>query len=191
MLEIILFQAEPEATLEGRPVRLTWRVEGALWVSIDRGVGEVDEAGRCEVFPAASGLYTLTAGSPEGDRLSETVHVRVSPMPLIRTLFVPAPRLSHTVVLRGVEVAAPSIRLAAPTIRLSAPSFHVPLKVDLSVRFAAESARAAPGPTSADRAAGPALGRMSADRIPRVGDVFDQIRKRVKSEVNTRTGDQG
>ena len=174
-------------------MRLTWRVAGARWVSIDNGLGEVDETGACEVFPAASGSYALTATARGGDTLTETVSVRVVPVPLLRTLCVPAPELSHTVVLRGLHVAAPALTLAAPTIRMAAPSIRVPLTVDLSVRPAGEralSVPAAPSVPSPRPLGGSGSGWARTDWLPRIGDVFDRLYERVKSELHTRFGEK-
>ncbi len=197
-LEILLFQAEPEVAVEGHPVRLTWRVAGSRWARIDNGIGEVDEAGSCEVLLQASGTYTLTAEARGGQRLTEMVSVRVVPLPRLETLYVPAPELSHTVILRNLRVAAPSltvaapsIRLTAPSIRMDAPSLQVPLTVDLSLRFPEGRALAVPGapsvpPPRPPGSSGP--GWVRTDQIPRVGEVFDRLYDRLRSELTTRLG---
>ncbi|MFL5386154.1 MAG: hypothetical protein ACJ8GN_26865 [Longimicrobiaceae bacterium] len=185
-LEIILFQVEPETALEGRPVRLTWRVAGARWVSIDNGIGEVDETGTCEVVTAGSGSYTLTARARAGATLSETASVRVVPFPVIRSLSVPAPELSHTVVIRGMRVPAPTVALAAPAIRVGAPTIRVPLSLDLSVRFAGANAPRATAIPSTPPGPGPA--RAPTRWIPRLGDVLDHLSDRMKAEITARFG---
>lgn len=189
-LEIILFQAEPEATLEGSAVRLTWRVTGSRWAGIDNGVGEVGETGTCEVVPPGSTSWTLTATARGGATISETVSVRVFPRPLMRTLTVPAPELSHTVVMRGVHVAAPAITLPRPTIRLGAPDIRVPLAFSLSVHVAARPTPSLSPPPLATAQAppGPAAGWGWMGRVPGIGDVFDRLYERVKSELNSRFG---
>lgn len=190
-LEILLFQAEPEIVLEGQPVRLTWRVEGSRWVSIDGGIGEVDEAGSCVAVPAESAFYVLTAMARGGATLAETAYVQVLPFPQIRSLNIPEPRLEYTAVLRGLHVAAPSIRLDAPTIRVASPDVHLPLKVSLPVSFAGNRvpgiavAASAPTALSARSAAGLAPGWIP---VPRVADVFDRLSHQMKAELNTWLG---
>jgi hypothetical protein len=194
-LEILLFQAEPEVIVEGRPVRLTWRVAGSRWVHIDNGIGEVDEAGTCEVMPTGSGSYTLTAGARGGDELSESASVRVLPLPVLRTLSVPTPELSLRVVLRDrraaaptFQLAAPVVRLSAPTIRLAAPSIRLRLDVDLSVWIPASGgAGGSPPPTMP--AARPVPPSGAGPRwVPRIGDVFERLCQRMRAELNARFG---
>jgi hypothetical protein len=188
-LEVLLFQAEPETALEGRPVRLTWRVAGSRRVRIDGGVGDVDEAGDCEVLPAASTVYTLTAEARNGRRTTESVAVRVVPFPRLESLRVPTPELSHTVVLRNLHLSAPAIRLAVPPIRLGAPSLSLPLNVELGVRFPAGGAvQPPPAPSPPPARTFPLFGWARTDWLPRVGDVFDHLYERLKSELDTRFG---
>ncbi|WP_420126206.1 phosphotransferase [Longimicrobium sp.] len=189
-LEIILFHVEPEATLEGSAVRLTWRVTGSRWVTIDTGVGEVGETGTCEVVPPRNTSWTLTATARGGSELSETASVRVFPPPLMRTLTVPAPELSHTVVLRDVHVAAPAIALPRPVVRLGAPDIRIPLGLNLSVHVAAQPTPALLTPTlaTAQAPAGATAGWGWMGRVPKIGDVFDRLCERVKAELNSRFG---
>lgn len=185
-LEIILFQAGPAVVLEGLPVRLTWRVSGAHRVSIDQGVGEVDEAGSCEVFPEASVTYTLTAEAC-ADLLVEQVRVRVAPMPQLHGLYLPTPEFSRTVILRSLHISAPTVALSAPVLRLAPPLVGAPPPLHLSVRFQPPSpdaglAQASPqGPASARAWRWP-------DRLPRVGEVFDRLRAALQAELNAHTG---
>ena len=185
-LEVLLFQADPEATLEGRPVRLTWRVAGSRRVRIDGGIGDVDEAGAREVLAAADAVYTLTAEARGGRRVTEAVAVRVIPIPRLESLPVPAPELSHTVILRNLRVSAPAIRVDAPAILLGAPSLSMPLRVDLGVSFPAGPAIDVPNAPPAR--ALPLSGWARTEWLPRAGDVFDHLYERLKSELNTRFG---
>jgi hypothetical protein len=188
-LEVLLFQAEPEATVEGRPVRLTWRVAGARRVEIDTGIGEVDEAGTLEVSPAADTTYTLTAEARGGRLATESVTVRVVPVPRLQVLRVPAPELSHTVVLRDLRVSSPRIHLDAPAIRLAPPSLGVTLNVELGVRFTGGGvAGGLPAHAVPPAHPLPASGWARLEWLPRVGDVFSELYDRMKSELNTRFG---
>lgn len=191
-LEVLLFEADPETTVEGHPVRLTWRVAGSRWARIDGGVGDVDDAGECQVRPVADAVYTLTAGTRGGRQVTESVGVRVVPVPRLTSLLVPAPDLSHTVILRNVRLSAPAvsvsppaIRLEAPQIRLEAPSFSVNLGT-------ASHVGDAPGPPTAPSLpplpALPVSGWTRMSWLPRVGHVFDHLYERLKSELDHRFG---
>lgn len=195
-LEILLFQADPEVVIEGWPVRLTWRVAGSRWASIDQGIGEVDEAGSCDVVPTRSGAYTLSAEARSGARLAETVSVAVVPLPRLETLYVPAPELSHTVILRNLRVAAPALRLGAVAIHVGAPAVRIPappslrvsLDMDLSVRFGGKRAFQAPAAPSSPSAAGGRGPREVGKWLPRVRDAFGHLYDRLQSELTTRFG---
>ena len=60
------FSATPDSILAGESSELGWDVSGADVVSIDQGVGEVDETGTSSVTPDVDTLYTLTASNAGG-----------------------------------------------------------------------------------------------------------------------------
>jgi hypothetical protein len=188
-LKVLLFQAEPEVTVEGRPVRLTWVVAGSRRVSIDGGVGPVGEAGTCKVLPTAGTVYTLTAEAEGGRRATASVAVPVMPIPHLESVLVPAPDLSHTVILRNLRLSAPAIRLDAPAIQLAAPSLSLPLSVNLEVRFAGASpVGALPVLPAPPARAIPPSGWALMDWLPRAGHVFNHLYERLKSELGNRFG---
>lgn len=125
----------------------------------------------------------------------------MAPPPRLETLYVPAPALTHTVILRNARVAAPeagvgapSIRLAAPDVRLSAPeirlgapSLRVPLSIDLAVCFPESPLPALPASSPLPcRSSG--AGRMRVDPLPPVAEVLDRLRERLRSELTHRFG---
>ncbi|HET7462774.1 MAG TPA: hypothetical protein VFJ82_16080, partial [Longimicrobium sp.] len=188
-LGIPVFRVVPASTVAGRPVRLEWEVTGARRVSIDQGIGDVDEAGGVEVFPAQSQGWTLTAEGRGGAPVTATASVAVWPVPVVRSVFVPAPDLRHTVVLRNVGVSAPRLSIPAPRIELAAPTLRMPLKLDLSVRLGDDRPGAFPGNLLA-RALPPAsaLAWPRRDWVPRIGDTFERLAARVRHELTTRFG---
>lgn len=71
------FLVEPGAVTKGSPATLRWSVTGASDISIDQGIGSVQESGTRQVFPSADTTYTLIARGVGGTS-SATVSVRVT-----------------------------------------------------------------------------------------------------------------
>jgi hypothetical protein len=196
VLEILGFQAEPEAVLEGFPVRLAWQVAGSCRVSIAPELGEVDEVGTREVFPTSSAGYTLTAEARDGEVRALRVFVRVLPFPVLPTLVVPTPDRFPRVPVPIVRLAGPAIAMAKPpvgvvwpAIRVAAPPLADPPGVDFPARLAGDGAAQPPaGPLAAFErllsASATAWERI--DRATRVGDVFDRLYARMEWELFTR-----
>jgi hypothetical protein len=85
---------------------------------------------------------------------------RGMPLPRIETLYVPAPALTHTVVLRDVRVA---------------------------VGFPG-SPRPAPPDSPSRPHRSPGAGRARIPPLPSVAEVFDHLHGRLRSELTTRSG---
>ena len=80
--EIGSFSAEPSRIERGQASTLRWSVGNATDISIDNGVGEVQNNGSRQVTPSNSTTYTLTAKGPGGtDSRSVSVEVSVPPPP--------------------------------------------------------------------------------------------------------------
>ena len=77
------FSAEPTTIQRGQSSTLRWEVSGnATNVSIDQGVGTVQNTGNRRVSPADSITYTLTATGPGGSSTgTATVNVSAPPPP--------------------------------------------------------------------------------------------------------------
>ena len=77
------FTAEPTSIQRGQSSTLRWEVSGDVTsVSINQGVGTVQNAGNHRVFPSDSTTYTLTAAGPGGNTTaSVTVEVAAPPPP--------------------------------------------------------------------------------------------------------------
>jgi peptidoglycan-associated lipoprotein len=80
---ITQFTAEPASIQRGQSSTLRWEVSGEVTsVSIDNGIGTVQNTGNRRVFPNDSTTYTLTATGPGGSTTSAaTVSVTVPPPP--------------------------------------------------------------------------------------------------------------
>jgi len=77
------FSAEPTSIQRGQSSTLRWEVTGSVTsVSIDNGIGTVQNTGSRRVFPNDSTTYTLTASGPGGNTTaSVTVSVTTPPPP--------------------------------------------------------------------------------------------------------------
>ncbi len=79
----ITFSAEPTSVQRGQSSTLRWQVTGSVTsVSIDQGVGTVQNTGSRSVSPNSSTTYTLTATGPGGASTAlATVNVSTPPPP--------------------------------------------------------------------------------------------------------------
>ncbi len=79
------FTAEPASIQRGQSFTLRWEVAGAVTgVSIDQGIGSVQNAGARRAFPSDSTTYTLTAKGPGGVvTASASVSVTSPPAPVV------------------------------------------------------------------------------------------------------------
>ncbi len=77
------FGADPSSILSGQSSVLSWTVSGNVTgVSIDQGIGAVQNSGSRRVSPTDSTTYTLTATGPGGSSTaSTTVNVSAPPPP--------------------------------------------------------------------------------------------------------------
>ena len=80
---IAQFTAEPTSIQRGQSSTLRWEVSGDVTnVSINQGIGTVQNTGNRRVFPSDSTTYTLTASGPGGNTTSSvTVEVTAPPPP--------------------------------------------------------------------------------------------------------------
>jgi peptidoglycan-associated lipoprotein len=81
---IAQFEAEPATIERGQSSTLRWSVTGQVTeVSINPGIGRVDQNGNRQVFPGNSTTYTLTATGPGGGPVTMTASVTVNaPQPV-------------------------------------------------------------------------------------------------------------
>lgn len=131
---IHLFSAEPAAVIEGMPVRIVWRVEGAQEVVLEPGLGPVADEGTRVVLPLSDQWYRLVARNRSGTVASDPIGVRVWKTPVIQTLLVPTPAIQIHVGFDWVQLAAPVPRIdldppawtTLDTVRLHTSRFDAP-----------------------------------------------------------------
>jgi len=80
---IAQFTADAGSLLRGQSTMLRWQVNGnATGVSIDPGIGAVQNTGNRHVVPSESTTYTLTATGPGGEtKATATVNLMATPIP--------------------------------------------------------------------------------------------------------------
>ena len=80
---VVSFTAEPTSIQRGQSSTLRWEVTGnATSISIDQGIGTVQNAGNRRVTPSDSVTYTLTATGPGGSNGgTATISVSAPPPP--------------------------------------------------------------------------------------------------------------
>lgn len=89
----ITFDAVPQNTNIGSSATLTWDVPNADTVSIDNGIGTVNNSGSTVVFPTNNTTYTLTATNISGTETS-TVNVNVYPLPTVNVFTITPTNIS-------------------------------------------------------------------------------------------------
>jgi hypothetical protein len=77
------FSADKSFLTEGITATLSWEVSGVATVTIEPGIGEVENSGTHNVSPAETTTYTLTASNVEGS-VTETVTIVVEPVKIIQ-----------------------------------------------------------------------------------------------------------
>lgn len=93
------FGASPQVIYLGESATLAWDLDNAVTISIDQGVGNVDNpSGTQEVTPTETTTYTLTATNGNGSTFAQTI-VKVIPEPVINS-FTGVP----TAIFAGEEV---------------------------------------------------------------------------------------
>lgn len=81
----VSFSADPQSISLGNSSTLTWTTTNAESVSIDQGIGPVDQHGTLNVSPQESTTYTITAMGPGGRATASVTVTVVSPITLTIT----------------------------------------------------------------------------------------------------------
>lgn len=81
---VINFSAYPETIIAGASCDLGWEVEYATSISIDNGIGDVEQYGYLEVSPAETTTYTLTAVGPGGTSSATAVITVEAPVIILQ-----------------------------------------------------------------------------------------------------------
>ncbi len=77
------FSTDKSFLTEGITATLSWEVSGIATVTIEPGIGEVENSGTHNVSPTETTTYTITAGNGEGS-VTETVTIVVEPVKIIQ-----------------------------------------------------------------------------------------------------------
>ncbi len=73
---IVEFSVTPTQVSAGQAATLTWEARGATTLSIDQGIGELDNSGTKDISPTTTTAYTLTATNAAGT-VSKSVVIAV------------------------------------------------------------------------------------------------------------------
>jgi hypothetical protein len=92
------FSINEKFAIIGSPIKLIWNVEGATSLTIDNGVGNVNELTEKITTLGSNGVYKLTAMNYFGfESISETA-VTIFPTPIIQNIFIPKPELNTQII---------------------------------------------------------------------------------------------
>ncbi|MGA1841212.1 MAG: hypothetical protein ACMUIU_11355, partial [bacterium] len=75
-LPAISINIDPAYIHTGEIATLTWTASNADIVSIDKGIGQVDESGSIDISPSQTTTYTITASNPSGTT-TDTITLKV------------------------------------------------------------------------------------------------------------------
>lgn len=98
------FDVNPSFSFIGSPVVLSWDVEGARYVEIDNGIGDVSNTNTKTVTLDPNGVFKLTAQNYFGIKSEATAAVSIFPVPLIEGIFIPRPRFNFQRISFGQPV---------------------------------------------------------------------------------------
>ena len=110
----IKFSASRLFSYPNLPITLKWDVENASSVSIDN-YGAISNSGTIEVSPAIDTTYTLRIRDAFGEE-QRTLTVKMLPQPVIKNLFVPAPKIEENL---SISYKTPQFNVVVPV-----PSFE-------------------------------------------------------------------
>lgn len=118
----INFKASRQFSYPNLPINLSWHVENAANVSID-DFGDQPNDGSIEVTPGVDTTYVLRVNDAFGVA-HRSITVRMLPIPVIKQLLVPAPRIEEDL---AITYKPPQFKTLVPV-----PTFETPLiKIDL------------------------------------------------------------
>ncbi len=94
------FSIDKEYTFAGIPITLSWNVENALQTILDGEVVSANDHKTITIDKETS--FTLTAVDEFGEN-KKTITARMLPLPIIKSIQVPAPSIEHTISLAQLE----------------------------------------------------------------------------------------
>ncbi len=90
----VAISASPDTITQGQSSTLSWTTKDATSVSIDQGIGEVEENGDISVSPQGTTTYTITVEGPAGQG-SDSVTLNVNRLPVIDTFTASPTRIAQ------------------------------------------------------------------------------------------------
>ncbi len=96
---IIFFKSDRFSILKGIPVHIKWYVKNAYKIELNLGIGEVLAKDKKKLHLNDNTRLRLTATGHFGS-VHEEISISVFPTPIITSLSVPSPDLSHKVILK-------------------------------------------------------------------------------------------
>jgi len=116
------FKASRLFSYPNLPIKLSWRVENAVNVSID-DFGDQPNEGSVEVIPGVDTTYVLRVTDAFGD-IQRTLTIRMLPIPVVKQLLVPTPQIEKNL---AISYKPPQFNALIPV-----PTFESSLiKIDL------------------------------------------------------------
>lgn len=119
--EILKFEVDKYAIIQGVEVKFRWEVVNATKIVISPEIGEVDNVGEYSLKPE-NHKFTISA-----DGFFETVQkelfLKSFPAPTIESLYVPTPNFSSKGSINHISLQTPSIKMSLPQLGFS-KSFH-------------------------------------------------------------------
>ncbi len=90
----VTISASPDTITQGQSSTLSWTTKDATSVSIDQGIGEVEENGDISVSPQETTTYTITVEGPAGQG-TDSVTLNVNTPPVIDTFTASPTRIAQ------------------------------------------------------------------------------------------------
>ena len=110
------FSVNEKFAIIGSPIKLTWDVEGASSLTIDNGVGNVNELTEKITSLGSNGIYKLTAKNYFGFESTSEATITIFPTPLIDNIFIPRPELHNQIISSNIPTFNISIEFNSSQI---------------------------------------------------------------------------
>jgi serine/threonine protein kinase len=110
--KIIQFISDRDIIIDGIPVKLSWHVEGFYKLFLIDNSSSIDVTTLSEInlMPNIDSKFVLKAHGHFGEDIKE-IHIRVFPLPVIKTLLIPTPQFNHHLNLSNLHISTPNINV--------------------------------------------------------------------------------
>lgn len=106
--KIKVFKSDKSAVINSMDIELTWHVENAHTITIDNGIGQVQNIGSLKTKLQTNTRYKLSAIGYFG-QAAEDIEIRVFPTPILENLKVPMPDFNSRINLNPIKISSPQI----------------------------------------------------------------------------------